>query len=162
MPLCTVLTKCPAPPGPIHAQQGVPSSARAAMRHSMSCTSGHAPAEPPGMIEGPCRAPCSPPETPAPTYRMPAASASRIRHSVSRKSELPPSTIVSPLSSSGSRRAIVSSTGAPARIINMIRRGLRTEATKRSSSWNPSKFRPAPRSRMNLSEAGVSPGTIRS
>ena len=27
MPLCTVLTKCPAPPGPIHAQHGVSQAA---------------------------------------------------------------------------------------------------------------------------------------
>ena len=37
----------------------------------MSFTCGHASGLPPGMMEGPWRAPSSPPETPVPMNRMP-------------------------------------------------------------------------------------------
>ena len=65
MPLWTILTKWPAPPGPTQSQQGsLP--AFAAMSWKMAFTWGQAAAEPPGMMLGPLSAPSSPPETPVP------------------------------------------------------------------------------------------------
>ena len=66
MPLWTILTKWPAPFSPTQSQHGVPSSILAAIAWKIGLTSGHAAGEPPGMIEGPLRAPSSPPETPVP------------------------------------------------------------------------------------------------
>ena len=51
MPLWTIFTKWPAPFSPTQSQQGEPSSTLA---------------EPPGIMEGPFRAPSSPPDTPVP------------------------------------------------------------------------------------------------
>ena len=102
IPLCTILTKCPAPPVPIQLQQGLVSMC-AAMVCSSGCTSGHAAALPPGIRDGPFRAPSSPPETPIPIYKIPFASTCFIRRSVSAKLELPPSIITSPSSKIGSR-----------------------------------------------------------
>ncbi len=65
MPLCTVLTKCPAPSVPIQVAQGVPSNF-AAIASRIGATRSQAGFGPPPMIEGPCRAPSSPPETPMP------------------------------------------------------------------------------------------------
>ena len=73
MPLCTILTKWPAPSGPTQSQQGVPSATLAAMAWKIGFTCGHAAGSPPGMIEGPLSAPSSPPETPVPTKRRPLA-----------------------------------------------------------------------------------------
>ncbi len=66
MPLCTILTKCPAPSAPTQSQQGLPSSTFAAIAWRIGFTAGQAAAEPPGMSEGPKSAPSSPPETPVP------------------------------------------------------------------------------------------------
>ena len=133
MPLCTILTKCPAPPGPTQSQHGVPSGVRAAIACRMGRSSGQAAAEPPGMIEGPCRAPSAPPETPAPTYSRPCASTSPTRRAVSAKWELPPSTMTSPGSSTASSPAMMSSTGWPARTMSSSRRG---RASRPASSAN--------------------------
>ncbi len=65
MPLCTVLTKWPAPSGPIQSAQGVPSK-RAAIASKIGATRSQASFGPPPMIAGPWRAPSSPPETPTP------------------------------------------------------------------------------------------------
>ena len=110
MPLCTVLTKCPAPPGPIHAQHGVPSGSLAAMDCRISLTSGHACGAPPGMIDGPLSAPSSPPEMPVPTKYIPLSASSFTRRSVSMNDEFPPSMMTSPRSRWGSSCPISSST----------------------------------------------------
>ena len=70
MPLCTILTKCPAPSGPTQSQQGVPSATLAAIPWKIGLTAGQASTSPPGMIDGPLRAPSSPPETPEPTNKQ--------------------------------------------------------------------------------------------
>ncbi len=70
MPLCTILTKCPAPPGPMWITQGSPST-RAAMASNTGRITAQVDAGPPGMMLGPLRAPSSPPETPAPMKRRP-------------------------------------------------------------------------------------------
>ncbi len=63
MPLCTVLTKWPAPSVPIQVAQGAPSKS-AAIARRIGATRSQASRGPPPMIEGPWRAPSSPPETP--------------------------------------------------------------------------------------------------
>ncbi len=65
MPLCTILTKWPAPSGPIHAQHGSPST-WAEIDSSSGPSDAYDSFEPPGMIDGPSSAPTSPPEMPAP------------------------------------------------------------------------------------------------
>jgi hypothetical protein len=77
---------------------GVPSSTLAAMDWKMSLTCGHAAGLPPGMMEGPKRAPSSPPETPVPMKRMPFSARALVRRLESVKSELPPSMMMSPAS----------------------------------------------------------------
>ena len=71
MPLCTILTKWPAPFSPTQSQQGVPfgspSGTLAATAWKIGLMWGQAAGEPPGISDGPCRAPSSPPETPLPT-----------------------------------------------------------------------------------------------
>jgi hypothetical protein len=57
----------------------------------------HAAALPPGINEGPVSAPSSPPDTPEPTYNMPAASTCFVRRIVSVNRLLPPSIRMSPL-----------------------------------------------------------------
>ena len=68
----------------------------AAMVWKMACTRGQAAGLPPGMIDGPRRAPSSPPETPVPTNRMPRSARARVRRVLSGKWELPPSMMTSP------------------------------------------------------------------
>ena len=70
MPLCTIFTKWPAPSGPTCVTHG-PASVFAAMASSTSRMIGHASFEPPGISDGPNRAPSSPPDTPQPTKWMP-------------------------------------------------------------------------------------------
>ncbi len=53
------------------------------------------------MIEGPKRAPSSPPETPVPMKWMPFSRRAATRRLVSGKLALPPSMMMSPLSRSG-------------------------------------------------------------
>ncbi len=50
----------------MYATHGSPSSALAAIALRIGASASHAGRGPPGMIAGPCRAPSSPPETPAP------------------------------------------------------------------------------------------------
>src|SRR5450631_2760143 len=75
------------------------------------------------MIEGPKRAPSSPPETPVPINRMPFAARSLERRFESVKSEFPPSMIMSPASRWGNKCSIIWSTVSPALTINITRRG---------------------------------------
>ena len=63
------------------------------------------------------------------------------RRRVSWKNELPPSIRMSPASSSGVSCSIISSTGSPAGIIIMIRRGRSSAATSSSSVFVPGELR---------------------
>src|SRR4051794_21026502 len=108
------------------------------------------------MIDGPCSAPSSPPDTPVPMKRSPRSRHSSVRRRVSRKRELPPSITMSPSSSSGSSASITPSTGAPALTMTMIRRGLSSESTNSSSDSAaanlPSSLCSAMNSRMRSAE----------
>ncbi len=137
MPLCTILTKCPAPFSPTQSQQGLPSAILAAMAWKMGLTCSQAAGLPPGMIEGPWRAPSSPPDTPVPMYSMPLLSACLVRRMVSSKLLLPPSMMMSPASRCGSRDSMNSSTAEPALTINITRRGRLSSLTSSSSEWAP-------------------------
>lgn len=57
---------------------------------------------PPGINDGPYRAPSSPPDTPEPTNNKPFWASVLVRRCVSWYSEFPPSIIISPSSNSGS------------------------------------------------------------
>ena len=70
MPLCTILTKCPAPSGPTCVQHGSPSTC-AEIDSSSGPSDSYDSFEPPGMMLGPLSAPSSPPDTPAPTKWSP-------------------------------------------------------------------------------------------
>src|SRR6266516_2700366 len=75
------------------------------------------------MMLGPCSAPSSPPEMPAPMKRRPRSPRAASRLRVSSKNELPPSIRTSPGSRCGSSSPITASTGAPALTMTMMRRG---------------------------------------
>lgn len=81
---------------------------------NISFISGHASLCPPGISEGPYRAPSSPPLTPEPTKRKPCFFKSSQRRVVSWYSEFPPSMIKSPGDRSGVSCLIKSSTADPA------------------------------------------------
>ena len=63
MPLCTILTKWPAPLSPMWVTHGSP-SALAAMDSKIGLRVFQDSSEPPGIMDGPSRAPSSPPDTP--------------------------------------------------------------------------------------------------
>lgn len=75
---------------------------------------GQAAGLPPGMREGPWRAPSSPPDTPEPTNNKPFSAHSSTRLAVSLYSELPPSIMMSPRSRRGANLSMKSSTALPA------------------------------------------------
>lgn len=150
MPLCTILTKCPAPPSPIQRQHGSPSGARAAIALSAFLTFGHASGFPPGIMDGPFNAPSSPPDMPQPTKRIPFFANSATRRAVSRKSEFPPSIIMSPFAKCGSSRAAISSTASPALTISIAIRGLASDFANSAMSSVPKKFLPLPRPSRNF------------
>ena len=85
------------------------------------------------MIDGPCSAPSSPPETPAPTKWMPRSRSAFSRRRVSAKCALPPSMIMSPGSSSGANSSITASVGSPALTMIIRRRGFSSAATNSSA-----------------------------
>ncbi len=95
------------------------------------------PGFPPGMMEGPKRAPSSPPETPVPMNRMPLAARSLVRRLESVKSELPPSMMMSPFSRKGRTWSMVWSTTSPALTMIMTRRGLLRRPQNSSIEWAP-------------------------
>lgn len=68
----------------------------------MSLICGQAFGFPPGINDGPYRAPSSPPDTPEPTNNKPFWASALVRRWVSWYSELPPSIIISPSSKKGS------------------------------------------------------------
>ena len=75
------------------------------------------------MIDGPFRAPSSPPETPVPINRIPFAASAFVRRVESLNSELPPSITMSPVSRCGVIWSIIWSTVSPAFTISITRRG---------------------------------------
>ena len=123
MPLCTIVTKWPEPPGPSQSQHGVPSGATAAMPLSMFSTCGHADGSPPGISDGPWRAPSSPPEIPTPRYLIPSMASRSARRVVSVYREFPPSMTMSLGSRRGRRSSITASTGEPAFTMRRTFRG---------------------------------------
>ncbi len=129
MPLCTILTKCPAPSGPTCVTHGVPSAAFAEIFSSIGPSESYDSFGPPGMMLGPLSAPSSPPETPMPTKWMPCSRSWRSRRRVSAKCALPPSMIMSPGSRSGANSSITASVGSPAFTMTTSRRGRSSAAT---------------------------------
>ena len=85
------------------------------------------------MIDGPCSAPSSPPDTPQPTKWMPCSRRAASRRRVSMKWALPQSMTMSSRSSSGTSSSITASVGAPAFTMMITARGRSSEATKSSS-----------------------------
>ena len=108
----------------------------------MSLTRDHALGLPPGMIEGPLRAPSSPPETPVPIYKRPFSSRYFVRRIVSIKKEFPPSMMQSPEEHRGTSWSIASSTGWPAFTMSIIFRGVFKRPIISSIEWAPMTFDP--------------------
>src|SRR5665213_867693 len=108
-------------PHPVAAGSAVGNLRRDRLKNILHC--GHASALPPGMIDGPNRAPSSPPETPVPINSIPFAARSFVRRFESVYSEFPPSIMMSPFSRYGSTCSIVWSTTSPALTIIITRRG---------------------------------------
>lgn len=84
------------------------------------------------MIDGPCSAPSSPPDTPVPTKWTPRSRSAFSRRRVSSKCALPPSMIMSPSSRSGANSSITASVGAPAFTMTSTRRGRSSDSTSSS------------------------------
>ncbi len=150
MPLWTILTKWPAPSVPRCAAHGVPSTT-AAMLSTIGPRVSYASSEPPTMIDGPLRAPSSPPETPAPTKCSPLASSAWVRRIVSPKSALPPSTTMSPGSSSPATASTTASVPRPAWTMTTTQRGVVRLATNSSSSTLGTKSPSSPWASMRAS-----------
>mmetsp|Transcript_7781 Transcript_7781/g.31216 ORF Transcript_7781/g.31216 Transcript_7781/m.31216 type:complete len:224 (+) Transcript_7781:1855-2526(+) len=129
MPLCTILTKFPAPPGPTYVTHA-PESVCALTGFKISAMISYASLDPPGIMDGPLRAPSSPPLTPMPTYSNPFSAASFDRRSVFSYHSFPPSMMQSPGSRNCDNPAIVASTGAPAFTKIITHRGFASDATK--------------------------------
>ena len=153
MPLCTIFTKCPAPSGPTCVTH-TPASLFAAIASSTGRTCAYASAGPPGMMDGPYRAPSSPPDTPTPMKCSPFCFHASSRLRVSWNQELPQSSNTSPGCSSGSSLSIIESTAAPAVTISMMRRGRSSAATKSSSLAWPFRLSGAPFSRRSSKRSG--------
>ena len=136
IPLCTIFTKCPAPSGPTCVTHG-PASVLAAIASRTSFSASHDSGDPPGISDGPKRAPSSPPDTPQPTKWMPLGRSAASRRRVSSNHELPPSMTMSPSLRTGRSFSIVWSTGFPAGIIMRIRRGRSRAAASASKVFVP-------------------------
>jgi hypothetical protein len=104
----------------------------AATAFQIGSSSFHAPSSPPGMSDGPKRAPSSPPDTPEPMKRRPFSRRAFSRRMVSVQSALPPSMMMSPCSKTAARPSITASVGLPAWTRMMALRGLAREA---ANSW---------------------------
>ena len=102
-------------------------------------------------MDGPIKAPSSPPETPVPIYRSPWDSNSFIRRDVSVYKLFPPSMMTSPLDRSGINWSITWSTGLPALTISMTLRGTFKLATSSLMSVVPPNCLPCPRPFKKLS-----------
>ena len=97
----------------------------------------HACFVPPGMSDGPKRAPSSPPDTPDPTKCIFLVASWFSRRMVSSQRLFPPSMTMSSLSSRGRSCAMTASTGPPAFTRMIILRGLLIDLTKAFSCLNP-------------------------
>ncbi len=84
------------------------------------------------MIDGPCSAPSSPPEMPAPTKLIPVSRTAFSRRMVSVNSELPPSMMMSPGSKTETSSSITASVPLPACTMMSAVRGLLSES---ANSW---------------------------
>ena len=142
MPLCTILTKWPAPSGPTYVTHG-PESVLAAMASRIGATCWYAWRSPAGMSDGPRRAPSSPPETPMPKKWTMRSRQMSSRRMVSLKWELPPSMTMSPGARYGMIFCSVWSTGSPALIIIRMRRGRSSERHSSCKDLVPISCRPA-------------------
>ncbi|PQM45528.1 hypothetical protein C1Y40_04312 [Mycobacterium talmoniae] len=127
MPLCTILTKCPDPSGPMWVQHGSPST-WAEISSSSGPSDLYDAAGPPGMIDGPLSAPSSPPEIPAPTKCSPRSASAFSRRMVSVYRALPPSMMMSPSSMASASWLITASVGSPALTMISTRRGFSSAA----------------------------------
>mmetsp|Transcript_36276 Transcript_36276/g.89366 ORF Transcript_36276/g.89366 Transcript_36276/m.89366 type:complete len:272 (-) Transcript_36276:110-925(-) len=143
MPLCTIFTKLPAPPGPTYVTQG-PLSVCAHTFFSTSSTASKAARCPPGIMDGPLRAPSSPPLTPMPMYSSPPSATALARRSVFSYHSLPPSMMMSPGSMCLRSPAMVSSTGEPALTRMITQRGFCRLATNSPMSLYPVSLSPRP------------------
>ena len=132
MPLCTILTKWPAPSGPTYVQHGTPSTL-AEIFSRIGPSDSYDSLVPPGMIDGPSSAPSSPPETPEPTKCRPFSRSAASRRIVSGKCALPASTTMSPSSRKGTSSSMTASVGPPALTMTTILRGRASDATKSST-----------------------------
>ncbi len=112
-------------------------STLAAIASQTGFSSSQAANSPPGIREGPKRAPSSPPDTPEPMKRRPFSRSAFSRRIVSVQSELPPSTTMSPGSSSGTRLSITASVPLPAWTRMTILRGFASDWTNSSSVFVP-------------------------
>ena len=131
MPLCTILTKWPAPSWPTCVTHGSP-SATAAIERRIGPRVTHDSSEPPGMIEGPFSAPSSPPEMPAPTKLMPVSRTAFSRRMVSVNRALPPSTMMSPGSKTSTSASMTDPSVPPAWTMMIAVRGFCSTA---ANSW---------------------------
>ena len=89
-------------------------STLAAIAVQIGSSSFQASIEPPGISDGPKRAPSSPPETPEPINCNPRSVRAFSLRMVSSHLALPPSMIISSLSSNGIRASITASVALPA------------------------------------------------
>ncbi len=112
-------------------------STLAATASQIGFNSSQAANSPPGISDGPKRAPSSPPETPLPMNRRPFSRSAFSRRIVSVQSALPPSITMSPASSSGTSPSITASVPFPAWTRITILRGLAKLFTNSSSVWVP-------------------------
>ena len=140
MPLWIILTKWPAPSVPTWVTHGSP-SATAAIERRIGPIVSQASTEPPGMIEGPLRAPSSPPEMPAPTKLMPVSRTAFSRRMVSVNSELPPSMMMSPGSKTFTSSSMTASVPLPACTMMSAVRGF--ESCRRTPGRPSSSTKPA-------------------
>src|SRR4051812_8083783 len=134
MPLCTILTKWPAPSAPMCVQHGSPSTL-AEMSSNSGPRDSYDSFEPPGMMLGPCSAPSSPPETPLPTKCSPRSRSDFSRRRVSAKCALPASMITSPSSSSGANSSMTASVGSPAFTMITTCRGRSSASTNACAEY---------------------------
>jgi hypothetical protein len=107
-------------------------SATAAIERRIGPSVTHDSSGPPGMSDGPCSAPSSPPDTPMPTKLKPRSRTAFSRRIVSVNSELPPSTMMSPGSKTRMSSSMTASVAAPALTMMIAVRGLLSDAANSS------------------------------
>ena len=108
----------------------VTASTLEATASQIGLSSAQAAASPPGIRDGPKRAPSSPPDTPEPMKRRPLALSSFSRRMVSVQRALPPSMMMSPGSKAAASSLITASVGPPALTRMTALRGFLREAAK--------------------------------